>query len=116
MALDSKEMALAAAKGALERKADDVKIFDMKELTAEYDYFVICSATSSTQTKAITDEVEAELERAGAELARREGRSGNSWILLDYRSVIVHVFLQEERDYYGLEKLWADADEVSMEP
>ncbi len=116
MAVDSKDIAVLAARAALEKKADDVKILDMKELTAETDYFVICSATTSTQTHSITGEIEAEMENAGVELARREGRSGNSWILLDYRNVVVHVFLQEDRNFYGLEKLWGDAKQVAVDP
>ncbi len=116
MAMDSKDIAVLAARAALEKKADDVKILDMKALTAETDYFVICSATTSTQTQAITSEIAVELEQAGVEMARREGRSGNSWILLDYRNVIVHVFLQEDRNFYGLEKLWGDAKQIAVDP
>ena len=116
MLSNSKDIALTAARAALEKKADDVKILDMKDFTAETDYFVICSASTSTQTNAITQEILGEMEEAGVELARREGHGGNSWILLDYRNVVVHVFMQEDRQFYGLEKLWGDAKQVAVDP
>ena len=99
--------------GAMEnRKAINVKVLKIDKLTAVADYFVICNGTSVTQIKAIADEVEFKLEQAGVVVSHREGYSSGNWILLDYDSVVVHIFHPTARDYYNLEKLWADADEI----
>ncbi len=99
--------------GAMEnRKAINVKVLKIDKLTAVADYFVICNGTSTTQIKAIADEVEFKLEQAGVVVSHREGYSSGNWILLDYDSVVVHIFHPTARDYYNLEKLWADADEI----
>ncbi len=94
------------------RKAINIKVLKIDKLTAVADYFVICNGTSVTQIKAIADEVEFKLEQAGVVVSHREGYSSGNWILLDYDSVVVHIFHPTARDYYNLEKLWADADEV----
>ena len=99
--------------GAMEnRKAINVKVLKIDKLTAVADYFVICNGTSTTQIKAIADEVEFKLEQAGVVVSHREGYSSGNWILLDYDIVVVHIFHPTARDYYNLEKLWADADEI----
>ncbi len=99
--------------GAMEnRKAINIKVLKIDKLTAVADYFVICNGTSVTQIKAIADEVEFKLEQAGVVVSHREGYSSGNWILLDYDSVVVHIFHPTARDYYNLEKLWADADEI----
>lgn len=99
--------------GAMEnRKAINIKVLKIDKLTAVADYFVICNGTSVTQIKAVADEVEFKLEQAGVVVSHREGYSSGNWILLDYDSVVVHIFHPTARDYYNLEKLWADADEI----
>lgn len=94
------------------RKAINIKVLKIDKLTAVADYFVICNGTSVTQIKAIADEVEFKLEQEGVVVSHREGYNSGNWILLDYDSVVVHVFHPTARDYYNLEKLWADAEEI----
>ena len=79
------------------------------------DYFVIATGTSNTHTKALADEVEFRLSQAGIEPDHIEGRNGNTWILLDYDNVIVHVFQDKTRDFYDLERLWKDGEQLSLE-
>lgn len=110
----AENIAKLAARAADEKKADEVRVLKMPEVMTETEYFVISSAAAHVQVRAIVDSITATLEEAGAELIRYEGRGeDNSWVLLDYGSVVVHVFLEEDRRYYNLEKLWADAEQVS---
>ncbi|MBE7022804.1 MAG: ribosome silencing factor [Ruminococcaceae bacterium] len=97
------------------KKAHELSVLKVSELTILADYFIICSAPSTTQVKALADGLEEALEAAGERVLKREGKQGFSWILLDYSDVIVHIFYQETREFYGLEKLWADAVEIPME-
>ncbi len=96
------------------KKADDIRVLSVGDLTILADYFVICSAQSTTQVKALADNVEEKMDEAGEELLKKEGKQGLNWILMDYGDVICHIFYQETRDFYGLEKLWADAEEVDI--
>ena len=96
------------------RKAVNVRVLHIEKLTTVADYFIICNGTSSTQIKAIADEVEFKLEESGIVVSHREGYSSGNWILLDYDSVVVHIFHPTARDYYNLEKLWADAEEIDL--
>lgn len=91
------------------KKGYDVKILDLRELTTFADYFVICSADSDVQVKAIADEVDNELRKIGIKPNHSEGYNALQWILIDYFDVIVHVFHKDAREYYNLEKLWGDA-------
>ena len=102
---------------ALTRKASDVVIMDLRKLTAMTDYFVICSADSDVQVKAVADAVQEGLEEKALAPWHTEGGSAN-WILLDYVDVVLHVFHKNTRAYYNFEKLWGDAeiDRVSDEP
>ncbi|MBR2500520.1 MAG: ribosome silencing factor [Clostridia bacterium] len=96
------------------KKAHDIKVLKVQDLTLLADYFVICSAQSTTQVKALSDNLQKHLEEIGEEPLKREGKQGLNWILLDYSDVIVHIFYQETREFYGLEKLWADAEEIDI--
>ena len=96
------------------RKAVNIKVLKIDKLTAVADCFVICNGTSVTQIKAIADEVEFKLEQAGINISHREGYSSGNWVLLDYDDVVIHIFHPTARDYYNLEKLWADADEIDI--
>ena len=96
-----------------EKKAIDIVAIETEELTIVSDYFVIASGTSSTHVKSLADEVEYELSQKGIEPSHIEGRA-TGWILLDYGSVIVHIFQKESRDYYNLERLWGDAQKVDL--
>jgi ribosome-associated protein len=92
-----------------DRKASDIVLLDVRALTTVTDYFVICSGASERQLGAITDGIAEALREAGVRTIGREGGASAHWALLDYGSVIVHVMAPPERDYYALEKLWADA-------
>ena len=103
-------IALAAIEAARDKQAADVAVLDVAELLSITDYFVICSAASARQLKTVIEAIE---ERVRTELdlrpVRREGEADAGWWLLDYVDVVVHVFGEEERDYYDLERLWSDA-------
>ena len=91
------------------KKAKDVKSLDITEVTIITDYFVICSGTSSTHIKALADEVEEKMKEMNVELLRKEGYISARWILLDFNDVVVHIFHEEEREFYNLERLWSDS-------
>ena len=95
------------------KKAIDIKVLRINELSIVADYFVIASGTSNTHVKSLADEVEYELSQKGIEPSHIEGRA-TGWILLDYGSVIVHVFTGESREYYNLERLWSDAAQIDI--
>jgi ribosome-associated protein len=97
-----------------DKKAEDIRVLSLGGLTILADYFVICSAQSTTQVKALSDNVEEKMDEAGEPLVKKEGKQGLNWILMDYGDVICHIFYQETRDFYALEKLWADAEEVDI--
>lgn len=93
-------------------KAQDVKILKLEDVTVVTDYFVIAGGNSNTQVKALAGAIEEELKKDGIEVNHVEGHDSASWILLDYGGVIVHVFMPDAREFYNLERLWADAAEV----
>lgn len=113
--IEAKTKAVRAAASALEKKAVDAVILEMKELVAFADYFVICSGGSTTQVKAIVRRIEEALLADGIRPMGVEGLQHGRWVLMDYNDVIVHVFDEETRQYYELEKLWLDAPRVPLE-
>jgi ribosome-associated protein len=96
------------------KKAQDIKVLKVTNLTILADYFIIANGSSNTQTKSLADEVDFQLSQSGVEPTRREGYASANWIILDYSDIIVHVFNQESRDYYQLERLWSDGEEVDI--
>jgi ribosome-associated protein len=94
---------------ALEKKAFDVKILDLRKLSSVCDFFVICSASVELHAKAVADWITENLERKQIRFWHHEGYQASRWILLDYVDVVVHIFIPEVREFYGLEKLWGDA-------
>jgi ribosome-associated protein len=108
----SQEVAVAAARAAATKQGADIAILDVHELIVITDFFVIASGSSDRQVKTIVDEVEKAVRGHGVRPVRREGESENRWVLLDYVDVVVHVFADEERDYYDLERLWRDAPRI----
>lgn len=106
----SRELALAIAAAASNKKARDIVLMKMEGLTVATDYFVICSANTATQTRAIADEVEDRLAEAGVGLSRKEGYREGEWILMDYGDCVLHIFMRDSREYYALEQLWGDAE------
>jgi ribosome-associated protein len=111
---NSSSLAFDISSAAAEKKAKDIRILNVKEISPITDYFVICSGSSSTQVKAIADEIEHKISEQGIELHHKEGHQNARWILLDFGSVIAHVFFTEDREFYDLERLWADAVSVSI--
>lgn len=108
--LNPKEIADLAVMALDDKKAVDVSMLRVTEVTVLADYFVICTATSSTHLKTLSDEVEKKLEENGEKPLRREGHRSGGWILVDFGCVVVHLFLKEMREFYTLERLWSDAD------
>ena len=98
------------------KKAKDVRILYVHEQTVIADYFVIAHGTSSTQVRALCDEVEFQMNEEGYPCSSVQGKDGTNWIVMDYDDILVHVFHSELRSYYNLEKLWADAESVDFEP
>ncbi|MEA1959737.1 MAG: ribosome silencing factor [Bacillota bacterium] len=103
------------AEAAQEEQAGDLLILDVNALTIIADYFVIASGRSSVQIKSIADNIEDKLTEAGVSMLRRDGYEEGKWVVLDYGSSIVHIFRQEEREYYNLENLWGDASHVAIQ-
>ncbi len=98
-----------------DKKAKDLKVLKVSELTLLADYFVLCSATSTTHVKALADNLEEKMDSLDVSMFQKEGRQALDWILMDYSDVIVHIFNEEARNFYSLEKLWSDAEEVSLD-
>ena len=108
------EVVKVAAKALSDNKGKDIKVLKTDKLTTLCDYFVICTGTSSTHIKSLTDELDKQMSEAGEPPLRREGfRSGN-WVLLDFGCVVAHVFTEDARDFYKLERLWSDAEEIDL--
>ena len=103
---------MLAAKAASDLQADDIVILDLKKLTSFTDYFVICGGRSDRQVRSIAEAVEKNLKGQGIHPLGVEGEGEGHWVLMDYGSVVVHVFYHEVREYYSLEKLWSDAETV----
>lgn len=112
-ALDSKEIAILCARIADDKKAEDVLIFDVKNLTFIADFFVICSGLNKRQLQSIAGEIEAKLHSYGIHWVGVQGYSDARWILMDYGDVIVHLFDRDMRHFYDLELLWGDARKLS---
>ncbi len=96
-----------------DKKGNDIQVIKIEELTIVADYFVICTANSNTHVRSLADEVEYQLEEAGIKADHIEGRA-TGWVLLEYRGVVVHIFLEEARNYYNLERLWEDAAKIDV--
>jgi ribosome-associated protein len=105
---DSQLPELVAA-AASDKKARDIVILDMEGVSIVTDYFVICTANSTTQAQAIADNIEEKLESQGIKALRKEGYREARWVLLDYGTCVAHVFVEDDRNFYSLERLWGDA-------
>ena len=109
IALDAERTAHRAARAALEKKAENLVLVDLRGKATYADFLVICSGTNERQLEAVAEAVERSLHEAGQRLIGSEGARGSKWVLLDFGDVVVHVFHEEERAYYDLEGLWSDA-------
>ena len=112
--MDSQNIFKIAANALNNKKARQLKVLKIDDLTTLADYFVIATATSSTHVRALADEVEDKLKEQSVEPHHIEGKS-TGWIALDYVSVIVHVFTPQEREFYNLDSIWSDATEIDLE-
>ena len=112
--MNQKEKLIKIVKSLDMKKAEDIKVIGVKDLTILADYFVIANGNSSTHTKTLADEVEYQLSQPGIEPQRRESDSGNTWIILDYADIIVHIFYKETRSFYQLERLCADGEQLDI--
>ena len=111
---DSLAAAQLCAEAADSKKAFDILILDLRGLTYIADYFVICAGNNITQVSAIAEGIEQALAKTGEHPAHVEGGAGSNWVLMDYGDVVVHIFEEQTRIYYSLEKLWSDAPRVSV--
>ncbi len=113
--ISSKDAALVAARAADEKKATDIVIQDVSELLKVTDYFVICTAANNRRVDAVAEEIEDKLrEECGMKPFNREGLDESTWVLLDYGSIVVHIFQPQQRDFYRLEQLWEQAPTIDV--
>lgn len=108
--MESKELANEIVELIQSKKGFDVTLMNLSNLSAMSDYFIICSADATIHVKAIADEVDKKLRKAGIKAHAKEGYNTLNWVLLDYFDVVVHIFKKESREFYNLEKLWGDAE------
>lgn len=112
--LSAKEVALEVTRALDAKKGIDIRLLRIEKVSSLADYFLICTGYSNTHVKTLCDYAEYTMEQLGEPMLGREGHRGNSWELLDFGSVVVHVFTEEARKFYDLERLWADAEQVDL--
>lgn len=112
--LTPKEIAYEVTKALDAKKGMDIKLLKIDRVSSLADYFLICTGTSNTHVKTLCDYAEYTLEQLGEPILGREGHRGSAWELLDYGTIVVHVFTEEARRFYDLERLWADAEVVDL--
>ena len=113
--LNEKEMIAIAVKALDDKKGKDIKVLRTADQTTLADYFIICSGSSNTQVRALAEAVEEAMSKAGEEPHHIEGHRGGQWTLMDYSSVVIHLFMPEAREFYNLERLWSDAKPVDLD-
>ena len=112
---ESKKMALLAVEALEDKKAEDITIIDISEVSVLADYFIIAGGSNRNQVQAMADSAEEALGRAGYDAKQIEGYQSANWILMDYKDIIVHVFSKEDRAFYDLERIWRDGKQISKE-
>lgn len=112
--LTAKEVAYEVTKALDEKKGQNIKLLRINDVSSLADYFLICTGTSNTHVKTLCDYAEYTMEQLGEPMLSREGHRGNTWELLDYGAVVVHVFTEEAREFYNLERLWGDAEVINL--
>ena len=110
--MEAKELDKAICEAASDKKARDIVSMDMRELTPTCDYFVVCSANTATQVRAIADNIEEKLAEQGESFLHKEGYREGEWILMDYGDVVFHLFDRESRSFYDLERIWRDGKNI----
>ena len=111
---DSRKRALRCVNAALEKKAKELVILNVKEISAFADYFIICSGTSDRQVRAVAAAIQENLKTAEILPLGIEGESAGQWVLMDYDDVIIHIFLEPIRPFYDLERLWSEAPRMDV--
>ena len=112
--LTPKEIAYEVTRCLDSKKGMDIKLLKIGKVSSLADYFLICTGTSNTHVRTLCDCAEYKLEQLGETMLGREGHRGNSWELLDFGAVVIHVFTPDAREFYGLERLWADAEKIDL--
>jgi ribosome-associated protein len=113
--LTAKEAAVVAVKALDDKKALNLTMLEVRGVTTLAEYMILATGTSDTHLRALCDEVEKKMEEAGEKVWHREGYRGDTWIVMDFSGVMVHVFTQEQRKFYDLERLWGDAPMVDLD-
>ena len=108
------EMARVAYQALDEKKGEDIRVIDISGISVIGDYFIITNGTSDSQVRALVDNVEEKMHKAGYELKEQEGNNSGTWVLLDYGDIIIHIFDRENRPFYNLERIWSDGKDVEM--
>lgn len=111
----STEMANKAVEVLKDKKAKDIRLLDIHEISTLSDYFIITTGSSTTQVQAMADELEVKMKAEGYKLYHKEGFRGGRWILMDFNNVVIHLFHAEERDFYNLERIWVDAKDIPVQ-
>ena len=112
--MSAKKVAYEVTKALDDKKGIDIKLLKIDKVSSLADYFLICTGTVNTHVKTLCDYAEYTMEQLGETMLGREGHRGNAWELLDFGSIVVHVFTEEAREFYALERLWADAEEINI--
>ena len=107
-------MAAIACSALEDKKAEDIRVIDIEHVSVIADYFIIASGTNRNQVQALAENVEEQLYKAGFEKKQSEGYTSGNWILLDYGDIVVHIFDQENRLFYDLERIWRDGNQISV--
>ncbi|CDQ18065.1 ribosome-associated protein [Halobacillus karajensis] len=113
--MESKELVNLAAQACDEKRAQDIVVLDMSDVSLIADYFLICEGSNERQVQAIARELKNQAEQNGIEVKRMEGFEQARWVLVDLNDIVCHIFHKDERHYYNLERLWGDADNVTVE-
>ncbi len=111
----SRELAKTACHALSEKKAEELRVIDISEISPLADYFIIATGANNNQIQAMVDAVEEELAKAGHMTKQIEGNRNSTWILMDYSDIIVHIFSKEDRLFYDLEKIWTDGKKIEVE-
>lgn len=111
----SRELAKTACHALSEKKAEELRVIDISEISPLADYFIIATGANNNQIQAMVDAVEEELAKTGHTAKQIEGNRNSTWILMDYSDIIVHIFSKEDRLFYDLEKIWTDGKKIEVE-
>lgn len=113
--MTARQVAATAAKALDAKMGVDIRMIEIADVSTLADYFLICTATSSTHVKTLCDAVEKALDTVGEPMLNREGHRSGTWVLMDFGCVVVHVFTEETRSFYNLERLWQDGKQISLD-